>query len=65
MKNHENAAVKLEVGKYSTEPVESEFGYHIILKTDQKKKPKLKEVKDDIISEIKKPTSTSALVGLS
>jgi len=48
----ENAVVKLEVGKYSTEPVESEFGYHIILKTDQKDKPELKNVKDTIIDNL-------------
>jgi len=45
----ENAVVALEVGKYSTEPVKSTYGYHIILKVDQKDKPKLKEVKDEII----------------
>ena len=27
-------------------------GYHIILKTDSKEKPKLKEVKEDIIEDI-------------
>ena len=45
----ENAVVKLENGKYSTEPVKSSFGYHIILKVAQKDKPKLKEVKDEVI----------------
>ena len=44
-----NASIDLEKGKYTTEPVKSSFGYHIILKVDQKKKPKLKKVKDDII----------------
>ena len=44
-----NASIDLEEGKYTEEPVKSSFGYHIILKVDQKKKPKLKEVKDDII----------------
>jgi len=48
----ENAVVKLEVGKYSTEPVKSTYGYHIILKVDQKDKPKLKEVKDEIIDNL-------------
>lgn len=43
------AAVKLEVGAYSKEPVKTQFGYHIILKTNQKEKPKLEEVKDEII----------------
>lgn len=44
-----NASIDLEKGKYTKEPVKSSFGYHIILKLDQKKKPKLKKVKDDII----------------
>ena len=43
------ASIKLEKGKYTKEPVKSSFGYHIILKVDQKKKKKLKEVKDDIL----------------
>ena len=42
-----NASIDLEEGKYTEEPVQSSFGYHIILKLDQKKKPKLKEVRDD------------------
>lgn len=45
----ENAAIKLEKGKYTTEAVKTKFGYHIILKTDQKDKPKLDEVKEDVI----------------
>lgn len=44
-----NASIELEKGKYTEEPVKSSFGYHIILKEDQKDKPKLDEVKDDII----------------
>ena len=44
-----NASIDLEEGKYTEEPVKSSFGYHIILKVDQKSKPKLKNVKDDII----------------
>ena len=47
-----NASIDLEEGKYTKEPIKSSYGYHIILKVDQKKKPKLKEVKDDIIEEI-------------
>lgn len=43
-----DAAKKLEKGKYSKEPVKTEFGYHIILKEDQKEKAKLKDVKDEI-----------------
>lgn len=48
----EDAAKELKVGSYTTTPVKTEFGYHIILKTAQKDKPSLKEVKDDIISDL-------------
>ena len=50
----EEAAKNLEVGKYTTEPVKTTYGYHIILKVSQKDKPELKIVKDDIIEEIAK-----------
>ena len=46
----EEAAIKLEKGKYTTTPVKTKFGYHIILKTDQKDKPELKDVKEDVIA---------------
>ena len=39
---------KIEV-VYTKEPVKTTYGYHIILKTGEKDKPKLKEVKDNII----------------
>lgn len=52
VKEFEDAAKELEVGKYSTTPVKTSFGYHIILKTDQKEKPELDKVKNDIIEEI-------------
>lgn len=48
----EDAAKDLEVGKYTVEPVKTTYGYHIILKTDQKDKPKLDKVKSDVIDEI-------------
>lgn len=48
--NFWDAAKKLEKDAYSKEPVKSQYGYHIILKVDQKEKPKLKDVKDDIKS---------------
>lgn len=50
----EEAAIKLEKGKYTTEAVKTKFGYHIILKTDQKDKPKLDEVKEDVIDTLAK-----------
>ena len=40
---------KLEVGKYSKTPVLTSYGYHIVYKIDQKEKPALKDVKDDIL----------------
>ena len=46
--NFWNAALKLEKNKYSTEPVESSYGYHIILKTDEKEKESLDSMKDTI-----------------
>lgn len=48
--NFWDAAKKLEKDAYSKEPVKSQYGYHIILKVDQKEKPKLKDVKDEIKS---------------
>ncbi len=48
----EEAAKNLEVGKYTTTPVKTTYGYHIIYKENQKDKPELKTVKDDIIEEI-------------
>ena len=43
-----NAAKDLKKNEYTKEPVKTEYGYHIILKKDQKAKPKLKDVKKDI-----------------
>ena len=64
----EEAAVKLEVGKYTTEPVKTQFGYHIILKTEQKEKPKLEEIKekitDTLVSELIKNTENISAFAL-
>ena len=43
-----NAVKKLKVDEYTKEPVKTEFGYHVILKTGEKEKKALKEVKDTI-----------------
>ena len=48
----EKAAYALKKGTYSSTPVETQYGYHIIYKVDEKEKPKLEEVKEDIIEEI-------------
>ena len=43
-----NAVKDLNKNEYTKEPVKTEYGYHIILKTGEKDKPKLKEVKKEI-----------------
>jgi foldase protein PrsA len=48
----ENAAFALKKGEYTKTPVKSEFGYHIILKTDEKAKPTLEQSKDNITDSI-------------
>lgn len=45
----EEAAYNLKVNEYTKEPVKTTYGYHIILKTDEKEKPSYDEVKDNII----------------
>lgn len=44
----EEAAIKLKVNEYTKEPVETQYGYHIILKTDEKEKGTLEELKEEI-----------------
>ena len=40
----------LKVNTYSKTPILSSYGYHIVYKIDQKDKPELKDVKEDIIN---------------
>ena len=49
----EKASIDLKVGSYTKEPVKTTYGYHIILKTDQKAKASLETVRTDIIEAIK------------
>lgn len=44
----EKAAFALKKGAYTKSPVKTVHGYHVILKTDEKAKPKLKDVQDEI-----------------
>lgn len=44
----EKAAYALDVNEYTTEPVKTTYGYHIIMKTGQKEKPSYKKSKDTI-----------------
>lgn len=46
------ATKDLNVNEYTKEPVKTEFGYHIILKTGEKDKPKLKSIKKEIKEKI-------------
>lgn len=48
----EEAAYKLKENKYTTEPVKTQYGYHIILKTGEKEKPSLKDSKKTIIKSL-------------
>lgn len=43
-----DAVKELKVDEYTKKPVKTSFGYHVILKTGEKDKPKLKDVKKDI-----------------
>ena len=58
-----NATTKLEDGKYSTEPVKSAHGYHVILRVSATEKPSLKDKKEEIVDAIinEKLNSDSAL----
>jgi len=50
----ETAAYALKVNEYTEEPVETEYGYHIILKTKEYDKKELDEVKEEIIETLSK-----------
>lgn len=43
-----DAVKELKNNEYTKEPVKTEYGYHIILKTGEKDKPKLKDAKKEI-----------------
>lgn len=45
-----NAASDLKDGEYTSEPVKSSFGYHIILRVSQNERPSLEDTKDDILT---------------
>ena len=47
-----NAAYALENGKYTTEPVKTQYGYHIIYKVSHTPKKSLEEMKDTLYSKI-------------
>ena len=45
----EKAAYALKVGEYTKEPVQTKYGYHIILKTKEYDKDPLETAKEEII----------------
>ncbi len=47
-----SAAYKLKDGEYSKDIIETEIGYHVILRTETKEKASLDEVKDTILSDL-------------
>ena len=46
------AMQKLENNSYTKEPVQTSYGYHVIYRIDQKEKPALEDIKDQIKEEI-------------
>jgi len=50
VKSFEDAAFTLAIGSYSAEPVESQFGFHIILVEDEREivPPSFEELRDDL-----------------
>ena len=53
LKEFSDATKELKKNEYTKEPVKTELGYHIIIKTGEKDKPKLSKVKKDIKETLK------------
>lgn len=52
VKEFEEAAYSLKKGEYTKEPVKTSYGYHIILKVDEKEKAKLNKIKNTIVESL-------------
>lgn len=59
LEEFEKAAFALKKGKYTTTPVKTKYGYHIILKTDEKEKPSLEDKKEEIIKTLASEAKSS------
>ena len=49
----ETAAYELAVGEYTKEPVKTQYGYHIILKTKEYEKDSLEDAKEEIVETLR------------
>lgn len=49
---YKNEMKNLKDGEHSKEPVKTSYGYHIVYRIDQKEKPALEDIKDQIKEEI-------------
>ena len=49
---YKNEMKNLKDGEYSKEPVKTSYGYHIVYRIDQKEKPALEDVKEEIIDSL-------------
>lgn len=59
----EDAAYALEVGTYTTEPVKTKFGYHVIYKYSEGEKKPFEEVKEELTEKLReKKLSDEAFV---
>lgn len=47
-----DASLKLEVGQMTEEPIETDFGYHVIYKVSQNEKPSLETVKEKVTNAV-------------
>lgn len=61
----EDAAFKLKKGSYTTSPVKTSYGYHVILKIDEKEKDTLEnlsdKIKETLAEELKNEDTTTAV----
>ncbi|OWU86028.1 peptidylprolyl isomerase [Oceanicola sp. 22II-s10i] len=66
VKPFEDAAVALEAGSYTKEPVETQFGWHVILleETRAKAAPNLNEVRGEIEQELQRDAVQAHIDGL-
>ena len=62
----EEAAFALEVGAYTAEPVQTQFGWHVILVTDRRavQKPPFEAVRDELLAQMAEQVISDTLADL-